>query len=71
MDDTGIMMTGADLRFLEQLARRVERLCGVRPEGTGNRHYNAYRLCKTQDLPRLKRKIERWRNGYTGRRQTP
>lgn len=55
-------LTNGDYNFLTLLARHIETYCGFTPPvGTPNRQYNAYRLLKRQDLPRLKRKLEKWR----------
>lgn len=64
-------LTNADLNFLKLLARRIETYCAVPPPNdTPCKQYNAYRLLKYQELPKLKRRIEKWQATSTGGQTT-
>lgn len=54
-------LSNADLNFLEMLVKRIDVLCSISPKGTSNKHYNTWRLLVRQDLPKLKRKIDKWK----------
>lgn len=54
-------LSNADINFLKQLCRHIELYCDyIPPMGMPNKAYNAYRLLKRQDLPKLQRKLSKW-----------
>lgn len=52
--------TNADLNFMKLFAKRIETLCKEYPKTSNCKVLNAYRLIKSQELPKLKRKIGKW-----------
>lgn len=54
------IITEADFKLIVSISKRISSLLPKLPIGDlGNKEYNAYRLLKRTELPRLQRKIEK------------
>lgn len=60
----GLMLTSADLRLFRSLLRHAELYIGrvQCPSTERVKVYNAYRMLKVSEVPRLRRKVEGWDN---------
>lgn len=59
-------ITKADVNFMIKLIKHLETVFDEfpnMPNTVSNKCYNAYRLLRREDTPRLKRKILKWSKG--------
>lgn len=58
-------LTKAELALIRTILRHCSLFIGrVDSRGFTNREYNAFRLFKRQDIPKLSRKYEKWMREY-------
>lgn len=57
-------MTASDIRLIESFVNHIGKVFDYipnLPNSVDNRTYNAYRVARRHEYPRLKKKIEQWK----------